>query len=187
MNSVLCRLSVLLAAALAAGGAIAGSNTNVSERAMAREAEAIIVGSVVDTRSSWLGKTLVTVAKVKVDETLKGARTPLVEVVLPGGIDATRRVPVAMTYPGAPRLVPDEHVLLFLDRSDIGKDALIVSGYAQGKYMVARDPSGQTIVTRNASEARNVGAPGLREGGTERRTLDEFRRQLKGYLAPPRP
>lgn len=187
MNSVLSTLAVLFAATLAAGVASAGTNTTLSERAMARQADSIIVGRVVDTQSEWVGRTLVTVAKVKVNETLKGGRASTVEVVLPGGIDATRRVPVAMTYPGAPRLVPDEQVLLFLDRSDVRRDALIVSGYAQGKYVVARDPSGQTIVTRNASEVGNVGAPGLREGGTERRTLDEFRRQLKGYLAPPRP
>ncbi len=186
MRYVFRKLSVVFAAALAAGAAVAGTSTTLPEEAMARQAESIVVGRVLDTQSEWVGRTLVTVAQVRVNETLKGARTPTVEVVLPGGIDASRKIPVAMTYPGAPRLVPDEQVLLFLDRSEVKADALIVSGYAQGKYSVARDPSGQTIVTRNASESRGVGAPGLREGGTERRTLQEFRRQLKGYLAPPR-
>lgn len=201
MQSVLRKLSVTFAAALLAGAAGAATVAPLSEKAMTRQADTIVVGRVLGTQSEWVGKTLVTVATVEVDETLKGAKADTVEVVLPGGIDASRRVPIAMTYPGAPKLLPDEEVVLFLDRTSLdgatsgasarssranAGGALIVSGYSQGKYSVAREPGGATIVTRNASEAGDIGVPGLREGGTERRTLDEFRRQLQGYLARPR-
>lgn len=177
---------LVLAAALAAASAGATTLAPLDEKTMARQAEAIVLGRVAGSRSEWVGRTLVTVATIRVEETLKGRKAGTVEVVLPGGVDAARRVPVAMTYPGAPRLLDSERVLLFLDDSDIRPDALIVSGYSQGKYAVARDTSGATVVVRSASDAHGAGSPHLHEGGSERRTLDQFRRQLRGYLAPTR-
>lgn len=186
MKPQLPKILLSLAAIFLAGAAAAGTYTVLSEKAMARQADAIVVGKVLDTRSQWVGRTLVTVADVQVSETLKGPGKAVVEVVTPGGIDASRRVPVAMTWPGAPRLVPQEQVLLFLNRTEAKPGALRVTGYSQGKYSIVRDGSGQTVVTRNASVAGELGAGGLSEGGTERRTLEEFRRQIRGYLNPTR-
>lgn len=176
------KITLVVFAVLVSGVAAASTYTVLSERAMTRQADAIVLGRVVDTRSKWIGKTLVTLVDVKVDETLKGPSKGMVEVVVPGGIDANRRVPVAMTYPGAPRLLPDERVALFLESTPVKAGAMMVSGYAQGKYSIVSDGSGRSVVTRNPSVAGGVGSAALREGSTERRTLQEFRRQIQGYL-----
>src|SRR5688572_29011312 len=88
--------------------------TGLSISDMIDQSDLIAIGSCVDTRSVWIYRTLVTLATISVAETLKGAELPTITVALPGGIDANRKFPVAMTYPGAPRITAGEDVFLFL-------------------------------------------------------------------------
>src|SRR5688500_13859737 len=81
---------------------------------MVGQSDVIAIGNVVNTQSVWTEGTLVTLATVSVSETLKGAGSENLTVVLPGGVDANRKFPVAVSYPGAPRLTPGEDVFLFL-------------------------------------------------------------------------
>ena len=67
---------------------------------MAKQSDVIAIGTCLETRSVWIDQSLVTVATVAVSETLKGAESPNLTVVLPGGVDANRKFPVAMSYPG---------------------------------------------------------------------------------------
>src|ERR1051325_7375943 len=94
----------------------AGTATGLSDRDLALQSELIVTGRCVDTRTAWIenGRVLVTLATISVDEVIKGNNTPTVTVVLPGGADANRRIPVAMTYAGAPTIAPQEAVFLFL-------------------------------------------------------------------------
>ncbi|HKY45346.1 MAG TPA: hypothetical protein VJM50_19800, partial [Pyrinomonadaceae bacterium] len=85
---------------------------------MVDQSDVIAIGNCSSIRSAWVDGTLVTLATVSVSETLKGAESGSLTVVLPGGIDANRQVPVAVSYPGAPRLTPGENVFLFLN-SDV--------------------------------------------------------------------
>ena len=78
----------------------------LSNRDLAEQAEAIAIGTVAEVRSAREGRMLLTVATVTVRETLKGTISGTVAVALPGGIDANRRFPVAMTYAGAPTMKP---------------------------------------------------------------------------------
>lgn len=170
-----------LASALFLGvcaGASATTLKPVTEEALTNEAEAIVVGTVASARPEWIGSTLVTSVRVDVSETLKGAPSSRVEVLLPGGIDTRRAVPVAVRYPGAPTLVRGENVVLFLDRTALKPDAHVIVGFSQGKYTLSPTGTGAKSVQRAASGDR-------RDGVSDRRTLDEFRLQLQDHLATP--
>ena len=81
---------------------------------MVNQSDVIAIGNCVETQSVWVDRTLVTLATVSVSETIKGTGVGNLTVVLPGGVDANRKFPVAVSYPGAPRLTPGEDVFLFL-------------------------------------------------------------------------
>src|SRR5262245_41539174 len=108
----------------------------MSMRRMVEESSSIVIGQCAETRSKWVGRSLVTEATSSVQEALKGdaaARTQ-VTVELPGGIDYNRKV--AMTSVEAPNISPGEKVFLFLYRPDDGANSYSVMGFAQGKYSV---------------------------------------------------
>ena len=88
---------------------------------MTDQADVIAIGNCVETRSMWVDRSLVTLVTVAVSESLKGLPGDTLTVVVPGGVDVNRKIPVAMTYPGAPRLTPGENVFLFLNAdSEVG-------------------------------------------------------------------
>jgi hypothetical protein len=139
----------LVLSCVCATAAQATTLIKLSTEQMTAQASDIVVGTCTDARSVWVGRTLVTVAKVAVAESLKGGGANEVTVVLPGGVDAQRSVPVAVTYPGAPVLTPREDVILFLDSAAPLKDGFQVVGFSQGKYSVVRDAFGRKFASRS--------------------------------------
>jgi hypothetical protein len=154
-----------------------------SDREMSRQSDMIVIGQCLKTRSLWIDKTLVTIATLQVQETLKGSKSKTIDVVLPGGIDHKRKVPVAMTYAGAPTLIPKEQVFLFLTRDAGLNNAMTITGFSQGKYNVITDTKGKKSVTRNAADVNFVGGSGAAGASREARSLDQFRTEIKGYLS----
>jgi len=141
----------LLAAALVCGSASTALATTVvqlSDADMARQSELIVTGRCAGLRSEWVGRDLVTVATIEVGESLKGDAAATIQVALPGGIDADRRFPIAVTWPGAPRIAAGEEVLLFLV-DDAGLDRPVIAGFAQGKFTIVADENGQKVATQD--------------------------------------
>jgi hypothetical protein len=170
-----------LAAALSlavAAGVSATTLKPVTEETLTRDAETIVVGTVAASRAEWIGNTLVTSVAVDVAETLKGEPERRVEVLLPGGIDARRAVPVAVRYPGAPTLVQGENVVLFLDSTALKPEAHVIAGFSQGKYTLSAGADGAKSVQRATTGDRS-------DGVSDRRTLEQFRLQLQDHLAKP--
>jgi hypothetical protein len=129
-----------IARPVSAGGP-AGFDTGeaLSVQELTSQADLIVIGRAVDSRSQWTGdgRNLYTLVTIEVEETLKGTPVDTIVVAVPGGIDANRKFPVAMTYPGAPRITPDEQVVLFAnDSQDEMAGTYAVAGYAQGKFTV---------------------------------------------------
>ena len=151
---------------------------------MALQSELIVTGRCLGTRSTWVedGRVLVTLATISVDEVLKGNQTSNATVVLPGGVDANRRIPVAMTYAGAPRIAPQEEILLFLTGEDVVAGAYAITGFAQGKYSIVEDEEGQKLVSRDPIGTRVQRGPGLARGGRQFVPLSEFKQKVRGYL-----
>lgn len=174
-------LVLLLTPALSASTAI-----HLSTREMTESADLILTGQCVSAKTQWVGNTLVTFAEIAVGETLKGQAGSTVTVALPGGIDASREVPVAVTYAGAPRISPNEQVFLFLaDASKYYDSAFTVAGFSQGKYTVVESPAGATLVRRDLTELNlqeSATSSLVTKGSADSLSFASFRAEVEGYL-----
>lgn len=165
------------------GGAIGIDQvTNLTVSQLTQRSTLIAIGKCTAVQSKWVGRVLVTLATIEVSETLKGNVAPRVTVVLPGGQDAKRRFPVAMTYPGGPTITKGEEVFLFLTNSNNSADGLSVTGYSQGKYTIAVTPTGQKVVSRGDRSLRLAGGGGPASGSITLTPLDEFKREVAKAL-----
>jgi hypothetical protein len=121
-----------------------------SDTALIDESALVVTGRCVELETLWVDRDLVTLARVQVDEVLKGTAGAEITVVLPGGIDHNRPVPVAVTYPAAPGIAAGEAVLLFLVEEDRVDDGWSVVGFSQGKFTLTDSNQG-VVATQNAS------------------------------------
>ena len=149
---------------------------------MVHQSEAIVIGTCTDTQSVWVDRALVTLATVSISETLKGTESANVTVVLPGGVDANRKVPIAMTYPGAPRITPGENVFLFLTSDTDYGTGYNVAGFSQGKFSIVSDENGELLVSRDLTKISLKSSKGVRRGGSNATPLSSFKAQVKAYL-----
>jgi len=156
---------------------------DLSIEAMVSQSDMIAIGSCLDAQSVWVDRNLVTLATISVKEVLKGDNSSTVTVVLPGGVDANRKFPIAMTYPGAPRINPSEDVFLFLTRDDEVSGGYAITGFSQGKFSITKDEDGQEVVSRDLTQTALKGKAGLRRGAASRTSLsglkDQVMRQLR--------
>jgi hypothetical protein len=104
-------------------------------------------------------------------------------VALPGGIDSNRRVPVAMTYAGAPQMQVNEDVFLFLVRDPEIASGLTVMGFSQGKFSIVGDETGAPYVSRDLTGLTLQAPAGTRRGTATRVGLEAFKREIRSYLA----
>ena len=155
----------------------------LSVQDMVNQSDVIAIGNCVETKSVWVDRSLVTLATVSVSESLKGTETSTITVALPGGVDANRSVPVAMTYPGAPRIAPGEDVFLFLTASDdVVAGSYTVAGFSQGKFSIVTDDQGEKIVSRDLTKTALKDDNGVRRGSSNAIPLANLKEQVKGYL-----
>src|SRR5262249_43945012 len=137
----------------------------------------ILIGTVTNTESKWIDRRLVTVATVAASDVLKGDTAPQVTVVLPGGVDAKRRFPVAMTYAGAPTMFPTEEVALFLNDKSPVAGSYSVTGFAQGKFSIANGADGK-MVTRDMTMAPLKKGVGMARGNHQVLSLEAFKAEV---------
>lgn len=166
--AALKRLPGLVALALMFPATVTATTmVELSAEQLTARASDIVHGTCTEVRSVWVGRSLVTLATISVADTLKGGPSREMTLVIPGGIDANRPVPVAVTWPGAPTVMPNDEVLLFLEQSTPVKDGYRIVGYSQGKYSVVRDALGRTL----ASASR-----GMQSDAVE---LEAFKEQIR--------
>src|SRR5262245_6044446 len=153
-------------------------------REMTQGASLIVTGKCLGTRSQWIDRRLVTLATISVTEAIKNdvGASETFEVVLPGGIDANRRIPLAMTYAGAPQISPDEEVFLFLTTQDEVANGYAVMGFAQGKFSIANDTEGGKVVTRDQTLPPMERGAGMMRGNRQAVRLSEFIELVRSYL-----
>lgn len=149
---------------------------------MVNQSDLIAIGSCLETKSVWVDRSLVTLATINVAETLKGAELGTITVALPGGVDANRKFPVAMTYPGAPRITPGEDVFLFLTSSDEVAGSYTVAGFSQGKFSIVKDEDGEQVVTRDLTKTMLKGNNGVRRGSADMTKLSSLKAEVKAHL-----
>ena len=146
------------------------------------QSDLIAIGNCAEIKSVWVDQSLVTLATVNVTETLKGAELGTITVALPGGVDANRKFPVAMTYPGAPRITPGEDVFLFLTYSGEVAGSYTVAGFSQGKFSIVKDEDGEQLVTRDLTRTILQGNNGVRRGSVNATSLKSLKAEVKGHL-----
>jgi hypothetical protein len=158
--------------------------SGMSMEQMAQEASSIVIGTCLETRSQWVGRSLVTLATISVKERIKGDDTAgTLTVVTPGGSDANRKFPVTMIYAGAPQFSLDEEVFLFLDRSqDWVPNGYSVMGFSQGKFSIAKGSDGEPVVMRDMTKAPVPKGAGLTRGNPQVVPLSEFKELVQRYL-----
>lgn len=164
---------VLLLAAVAASQAVTApaAATTVVELALpdlVEAADTIVVARAIRAETVWVGGSLYTRYTLEVDDTLLGDGGD-VTVAVPGGIDMSRRHPIAMVVPDAPVLLRDQPVGLFLTAAGFpvpgdfaivgGKQGLIVLG-ASG----AADVAGRSQAADSAGRSQAADAAGRSQG-----------------------
>jgi hypothetical protein len=162
--------------------AFADISVKLTNAQLTAQSEAILIGRVASAESRWIDRQLVTAVTVQITESIKGALTGSVQVLLPGGIDANRRIPIAMSVAGAPSMRQNEDVFLFLDySSDLG--GYMVSGFAQGKFSIMTDANGIRRVNQDLRGSQLVEGTGVSRGTVTMADLASFRQEIIGYLA----
>ena len=154
----------------------------LSVQDMVNQSDVIAIGNCVETRSMWVDRSLVTLATVSVTESLKGNESTTITVALPGGIDANREVPIAMTYPGAPRITPGEDVFLFLTASQEAPGGYTVAGFSQGKFSILTDEDGEQVVARDLRKTALKSNNGIHRGSNHTIPLSRLKDEVRGYL-----
>jgi hypothetical protein len=185
MNLTLRRALGFAAGALVAASLGATTVVDKSHDTMAREAALIATGQCTQLASAWLGRQLVTVATVRVDERLKGLSSSEIQVIIPGGIDVNRPIPIAMTVPGAPQIVPHESVLLFLAEETRVPNGYAIVGFAQGKFSLVEEAGGRKVVRQNLTALNLAKAAGSHPGTAQAFPLEQLRQEIHDALATP--
>lgn len=147
----------------------------LSLRAMVQQADVIVAGTCERVESRWVDRALVTLATISVSETLKGGGRPELTLVMPGGMDLNRPIPIAVTIPGAPVLMPGQGLVLLLQPSAEVAGGFWAVGFSQGVLQVVRDSAGGSFVLRRGA------------GGTAAAPLSELRSEILGYLGEQQP
>ena len=157
--------------------------SGLSMEQLAQGAALIVLGECTGTKSQWVERRLYTLATVTVTESLKGSAPEKVTVAIPGGIDSNRRIPIAMTYAGAPQFSLGEGVVVFLDdtQSEI-PDSYSVMGFSQGKFSINKASDGVPVVMRDMTKATVQRGPGAIRGNLPSVTLSEFKEWVRSYL-----
>jgi hypothetical protein len=154
---------------------------NLTMRSMAMQSDLIITGECVNTQYSWVNRRLVTLATVRVSDTLKGSSPSEVTVMLPGGIDVSRKVPISMVYPGAPKMQQNEEVFLFLKPLGV-KNSYGIAGYSQGKFSIVQNDQGQKMVSQDLTKVQLKSSTSIQRGTLRAAPLTQFKEQIKEYL-----
>jgi hypothetical protein len=149
---------------------------------MANQSDVIAIGNCVEIKSVWVDRSLVTLATVNVAESLKGDAGASLVVELPGGVDANRKIPVAMTYPGAPTMQPGENVFVFLSATGQVTGSYNVSGFSQGKFSIVTGDDGEQVVSRDLRKTSLQGNNGIGRGAASTVPLELFKNEVRGYL-----
>jgi len=172
-------ITIFAVAVLAATTLHATTLTPMSLRDMAIDADVIVHGTCVDLHAQRVGRSVVTLATIDVTDTLKGETVRKLTVALPGGVVPDNPVPVAIVYPGAPKLVVGEEIVLFVTREQEIDHSFQVVGFSQGKVDVLTDQSGYKVVRAPAVET--IGRTGAAPAAYSY-YLEDFKDRVRGLV-----
>lgn len=166
-------------------GATTTTSDTVELAELTDRADLIVDAIAADRASLWIDGTLFTAVHLEIQEVLKGESLGDITLLLPGGIDLDREIPVAIRWPGAPELGTGERSLLFLYRSreekirgpskPRGRDRpngphyYSIVGFSQGKLEVR-------------AEGTNLVIEGTSDSSGNRRRLSSVKAEIRSTL-----
>jgi hypothetical protein len=150
---------LLVFAALVAAPAAASTFIALTHEELVRDAEAVIVGRIVEVGSFWNAEhtAILTEATLEVEDTVVGAAPAYLTLRTFGG----RVGDYVIEAHGFPRFVLGERLLVFLEPEQEGAHKVL--GYLQGQYRIRPNAAGQDI----AEPLADFGARVLRRDGSE--------------------
>ena len=184
LPSLACLLAV---AVLLPAQLLATTVQHFSTAELTLGADTIVEGECLSSQPLWINGTLVTSVQFQVSARLKGNPPSLISVVLPGGLDLSREVPVQVTFPGIPTMSPTQEMLLFLVPYTAIAGSYTILGMAQGKYSISTDTVTGTQARSDSSGATLATAAAEAQGRVHELKLDLLRQQIADLLtaAPP--
>ncbi len=170
--------SILLGAAVSFLAAVPNAHSTVARYIpfdqKVDEAEAIVLGRVTGTRSSFdpTGRWILTTATIEVDKSMKGRAGGTIEVTVPGGaVDGIHQQTV-----GVPAFRMGDERILFVKQERVGPTVLYLD---QGTYEVRNDLSGRRTVWPASSDLVLLdNQTGKIAAAEESRTLESFEREV---------
>jgi hypothetical protein len=153
-----------------------------SLEAITQASQAILTGTVRQTKSQWLDRNIYTTATVEVSEEIKGATGSEVSVAWLGGAAKKGKFALAMTVADQPQMYANQRVFLFLsDKSPVAGSYSLV-GSSKGLFTIGQT-NGDEVVTRNMTMAPIQKGTGLMRGNPSQAVrLSEFRDLVRSYL-----
>ena len=161
------RAAVLIACSAVIPPLSAATFVVPNDRALVREATAIVIASPLASHTEMDGDRIVTVTNFSVEETIEGDIGERLDVREPGGVYEDR----ALTIPGVPRFAGGDRYLLFLRHND---GAWHILDLVLGKFKFETDELGREVAIRDAGEIA-----GWDPDGTPHR---EVTREAKPFL-----
>lgn len=182
-------LLALIPALLAQASAPAGATTLVEldDDELIDGSALIVTGTCDGVATEWRDGVLMTVAAVEVDRVLKGERLDRLELLVPGGVDMDRAVPIAVTFPGAPSVTPGERVLLFLTPAGDDADRFAVTGLFQGKFSIVESTEGVPMIRRDLAGVSLARGAAVRAGDQRAVPLEVLEERIArrtGHASP---
>jgi hypothetical protein len=174
----------LLIATLVPAGLWATTAVEMSTDDLAQAASLIVSGRVTNVQSTWVNRDLVTLATISVSEVLKGQAGSEITVVIPGGVDMNRPIPIAVSVPAAPQFTDNESTLLFLVDEDQVQDSYAVAGFSQGKFTL-EEVAADKMARQDTSDLNLQRPSGLIvRGGAKAVPYEQLKKQILRTLAP---
>ncbi|HEV2386907.1 MAG TPA: hypothetical protein VGS20_06575 [Candidatus Acidoferrales bacterium] len=165
---------VLLAAA-----ASATSLASMNLRQLTAAAQSVVRARCLSRQSRWEAGEIWTLTRFHVLETFKGAPPAEFTLRVLGG----RVGGIESVVAGTPRFLPGDEVVLFLEPSPAGGYG--ITGWIEGTFPVRRDAQGRAYLMPTRSAAVSGPATGgFRPQPIRPMPLDDFRRQIRGWLRP---
>ncbi len=154
-----------------------------TDRDLIRQSGIVLTGRCTHLETAWVGRMLVTKATIAVGEVLKGDAGRELTVVLPGGVDANRKIPIAATYPGGAEILVREQVLLFLTPDSLVRDGYSVVGDSQGKFTLVETRESGPVATQNLSGLQLQNGTETVRGGSISISLRQLRETIREVAA----
>lgn len=150
---------------------------------LTRAADAIVLATAIRGESLWVDRDLVTRVTLEVESTLQGTTADRIHVLVSGGVDADRRIPIASVVPGQPRIHRGERMLLFLRALETGPAEYSLVGDAQGRFVLLPDASTETVATRDLSALHLVTGDEIVRGSATAVPLSHLVERIRRLLA----